>query len=138
MPAKLSVLPRYGVMYVSFFGHVKATEGVTAFEDYLAHPDFAPGQKHLIDFSQATGFEGDYTNLMALQARLIEAVMPNQQVLFVYCAPTQLAEDMAHLSVTAWSNVKKVVIRVLKTEAEAMDVIGLSGMTFTELCATTA
>ena len=75
---------------------------------------------------------------MALQARLIEAVMPNQQVLFVYCAPTQLAEDMAHLSVTAWSNVKKVVIRVLKTEAEAMDVIGLSGMTFTELCPTTA
>jgi len=125
-------------MYVSFSGHVKAEEAVKAYENYTKHPDFALGQKHLINFSDATSFEGDFTHLMSLQARLVDAVMPNQQVLFVFCAPTPLAQEMTQYSVAAWKNVKKVVIRVLKTEAEALDVVGLSGMTFTELCSTTA
>lgn len=125
-------------MYISFSGHVKAEEGVSAFENYIAHPDYSPGQKHLIDFSEATGFEGDFTQLMTLHARLIDALLPNQQTLFVYCAPTPLGQEMTQHGVTAWQNVKEVIVRVLKTEADAMDVIGLPGMTFTELCGTTA
>ena len=138
MPANLSVHPRYGLIYVSFSGHVKAVEGVAAFEDYMAHPDYASGQKHLVNFGDATGFEGDYTKLMELHARLVETVMPNQQVLFVYCAPTPLAQELAQHAVAAWGKNKKMIIRILKTEAEAMDVVGLPGMTFTELCGTTA
>lgn len=138
MPATLSIHPQYGLMYVAFSGHVKAVEAVEAFEDYMKHPDFALGQKHLIDFSGITGFEGDFTNLMTLQARLVDAVMPNQQVLFVFCAPSPLAQEMVQYSVAAWEKVKKVVIRVLKTEADAMDVVGLPGITFKDLCSTTA
>jgi len=113
VPALLSVLPRYGLMYVAFSGHVKAAEGVAAFEDYMQHPNFSNGQKHLIDFSKATGFEGDFTNLMALQAQLVDAIMPNQQVLFVFCAPSPLAQELAQYSV--------------------VDVIGLPGLTFADL-----
>ena len=104
----------------------------------MAHPDYASGQKHLVNFGDATGFEGDYTKLMELHARLVETVMPNQQVLFVYCAPTPLAQELAQHAVAAWGKNKKMIIRILKTEAEAMDVVGLPGMTFTELCGTTA
>lgn len=133
MPATLAIHPCYGLMYVAFSGHVKASEGVAAFESYIAHPQYSPGQKHLIDFSVATSFAGDFTQLMTLQARLVDAVMPNQQTLFVFCAPTQIAQELTQYSVIAWRNIKKVVVRVLKSEAEAMDVVGLPGMTFVQL-----
>lgn len=133
MPTALTVLPHYGLMYVRYSGHATAAEAIEAFQEYLDHPDYAPGQKHLIDFTEVTGFEGDYTKLMELQARLVDTVMDGQQALFVYCAPTPLTQQMSQHSVTAWKDIKKVVVRVLTTEAEAMDVVGLPGRAFAEL-----
>jgi len=133
MPAKVTMLPKLGVMWAKFHGHVKASEAVAAYRDYQHHPDYAGGQKHLIDFTDVTGFEGDFTKLMELQARLLETVHEEQQALFVFCAPTPLTQRMAQHSVNAWKDNHKVVTRLLDTEAAAMDVIGLPGMTFADL-----
>ena len=133
MPASITVIPELGLMLAVFTGHTKASEAVAAFEAYQNHADFAAGQKHLIDFSGVTSFEGDFTKLMELQARLLEAVHAEQQVLFVYCAPTTLTQRMAQHSVNAWKTTTKIVTRILETEIAAMEVIGLPHLRFADL-----
>jgi len=109
MPVSLCIRPDLGLMFVNFTGHAKAAEAVEAFEGYRKHPAYANGQKHLIDFSGVTSFEGDFTKLMELQAKLLDALPPEHQALFVFCAPTPLTQQMAQLSVNAWAGTDRVV-----------------------------
>ena len=138
MPVTLSVHPALGLAFISYSGHAKAAEALDALAQYQQHPDYASGQKHLIDFSNVTSFEGDFTKLMELQAKLLEAFPHDHQVLFVFCAPTPLSQKMAQLSVNAWVGTNKVVTRLLDSEAAAMDVVGLPSMTFANLTRQTA
>ena len=133
MPVTLCIRPDVGVMFVNFSGHATAAEAVAACKDYQDHPDFSAGQKHLINFSDVTSFEGDFTKLMELQAKLLDGLTDDQQVLFVFCAPTPLSQQLAQYSVNAWKDSDKVIARLLDSEVAAMDVVGLPNMTFADL-----
>ena len=100
----------------------------------MAHPDYAPGQKHGVDLAAVTGIELDFARLPVLQARKADAVMPGgAQTVIVYHAPTAISRRMAEMVRRSWADVASVVPVVVETEAEALRVPGESETCFADL-----
>lgn len=130
----MRILPDKGLMYVRYSGAVSGAEGIAAYQSYVDHDHYKAGQKHLIDFSEMTGFANDFPQVMALQALMSDTIMSHrEQTLFVFCAPTPLAQTLCHQSAAAWDHIAHVIVRVLESEEAALDVVGLPDMKFADL-----
>ena len=100
----------------------------------MARPDYAPGQKHVVDLAAVTGIELDFARLPALQARKADAVMPGgAQTVIVYHAPTAMSRRMAEMVRRSWADVPSAVPVVGETEAEALRVPGEPETCFADL-----
>ena len=123
-----------GVMYARFEGHITVPEATAAFQSYMDHEDHAPGQKHLVDFSRVTSFDAEYPELFQFFANMDAGTEPTRtNALFVYYATSELTRSMSQKAVNCWSASTHVVVRVLETEQDALEVLGLPYITFAQM-----
>ncbi|RBI85134.1 hypothetical protein DRV85_10805 [Rhodosalinus halophilus] len=137
MPVSFQILPVRGLVYVRYEGFARIAESAELFARYMAHPDFAPGQKQLVDLAGVTGIEADFPKLLGLQARKAEAFLPGGvQTMIVYHAPGAVSRRMAEMVRRSWSEIPSVVPVVVESEVEALEVLGLRERRFAEILQT--
>ncbi len=134
MPASFRILNRHGIVYVRYSGHISLDNTLEVFGKYMQHPDRAAGQKHLVDFSDITGWDAEYVEMMAMQAKKAEAFLGHAaQTLIVYYAPTELGQSIAQLAVNSWEPFPAVVPTFQDTEEAALSILGVDHKDFAEL-----
>ncbi len=131
---RLAILPEHGVLYVKYTGAITVEMGQAAYDSYVSHPDFAFGQKHLVDFSEVTDFQVNFPALMQFKAHMISEVLHTRaQTWFVYYATNELGRQICGYADATWSDVQSVVFRSAGTEQHALDILGLKHARFDTL-----
>lgn len=72
MTVNFCIIPERGLVVVRYSDFAAIDDTMAASKAYLAHPDYAAGQKQLVDFTNITGYEKDYVRFMNLQAAKAE------------------------------------------------------------------
>ncbi|MEO0666986.1 MAG: hypothetical protein AAFZ99_03655 [Pseudomonadota bacterium] len=125
MPLTFRILPERGLVVVRYSGFATIDDTMSATAEYVGHPDYAPGQKQLVDMSALTGYEKDYVRFMEMQAGKAERFNnAGVQSLVVYIAPTPVGQEVAGLFLRSWDDVDAVVPMIQRTEAEALSLLG--------------
>ena len=125
MTVDFCILPERGLVVVRYSGHATIDDTLAATKAYLAHSDYAAGQKQLVDLTQITGFEKDYVRFMNMQAAKAERLAgAGVQSLAVYIAPTPISQDVSAMFIRSWADVDEVVALVQHSEAEALALLG--------------
>lgn len=122
------IFPELGLVYVQYRGHALLDDTFAAFKRYMDDPGYRPGQKQLVDLSRVTSFEKDYVRLLSLQAKKAEAFTKGQETLVVYITPTESPLSLAELVSRSWEDVSNVVPIIVRTEEEALGVLGIEGV----------
>tara|TARA_B110000902_G_scaffold239934_1_gene288972 strand:+ start:89 stop:511 length:423 start_codon:yes stop_codon:yes gene_type:complete len=137
MTVNFCIIPERGLVVVRYSDFAAIDDTMAASKAYLAHPDYAAGQKQLVDFTNITGYEKDYVRFMNLQAAKAEQLGDaGEQWLVVYVAPTPLAQDVSAMFIRSWADVFEVVVLVQHSEAEALALLGQPEKTIDALLAT--
>ncbi len=125
MPVTFRIIPERGLVVVWYAGYATVDETLAATHAYITHPDYAPGQKQIIDLSKIEKFERDYVRFMNMQASKAERLAnADAQSLAVYVAPTPVSQDVAAMFVRSWEVVDAVVPLVQHNEADALALLG--------------
>lgn len=125
MPLSFRIFPRRGLVVVRYEGEATVAETLKVFGEYAAHPDFAPGQKQLVDLSRLQSYEKNYVRIMQLQAAKADHLnTPGTQSLVVYLAPTPAAQEMTALIMRSWEEIDAIVPVIQHSEAEALAILG--------------
>jgi hypothetical protein len=131
------ILPNHGLVYVRYIGHAMMQDTVQTLGQYQQDPEYAPGQKQLVDLSAMTGYEKAYMDLMKLQAQKLDVFQPDHgQTLMAYYAPTDVAWSVAYLILKSWQNARSIVPRVFRDETACLSFLGLGMTSFEELLQT--
>ncbi|MEP2891200.1 hypothetical protein [Tateyamaria sp.] len=138
MPLTFRIIPQRGLVVLEYDGFATIDNLRDATAAYLAHADYAPGQKQLVDLKNVHGFEKDYVRFMELQAAKTERLEgAGVQSLVVYIAPTPVALEVATLFTRTWTPTRNVVAMVQHSEAEALELLGQPEKSIKELLAAT-
>lgn len=125
MAVKFRIFPDRGLVVVRFEGSILIEEAMAATQAYVAHADYAPGQKQLVDLSRATSYEKDYTRFMEMQAAKADRLAcAGVQTLVVYIAPTPISQEICTMYLRSWDDVDAVVPMIQHSEAEALTLLG--------------
>ena len=125
MPVQFRIFPDRGLVVVRFSGDVLIEEAMEATQAYVAHPDYALGQKQLVDLSQVTSYEKDYVRFMEMQADKADRFAASGvQSLVVYIAPTPVSQEICTMYLRSWDDVDAVVPMIQHSEAEALTLLG--------------
>lgn len=125
MSLTFQILPDRGLVYVNYEGFIDVDSTMIAFGEYMQHPDCRPGQKQLVDMRKVTGFEQDYTKLMAVQAQKAEQFTGNgMETLMVYLVDDLAHGDLARVIIQSWDGLDGVVARIQTVEADALELLG--------------
>ncbi|NDV98122.1 hypothetical protein G0A00_02315 [Yangia sp. PrR002] len=134
MSVTFRILPKHGLVYASYEGQAYLKETSAALTDYLSHPDFRPGQKHLVDLSRVTGWDGDFVELMKIQARMADAMLGGgAEAMKVYYAPTRISLELARLALQSWDGLDGAVMLVQQSERRSLALLGLAERSFEQL-----
>ena len=137
MPVAFHILPERGLVVVRYSGVALIRDTVEASKAYVAHPDFAHGQKQLVDLSAVTEYERDYVAFMLMQAaKAGRFANAGVQSLVVYIAPTPIAQELSALFIRSWDDVDAVVPMVQQSESEALTLLGQPENTIAALLST--
>ena len=136
MAVSFQILPARGLVIVTYRGDANVEETMRVFAEYVAHPDFQPGHKQLIDLTLITGYEKDFVRLMETQAIKAESLVgKGTQSLMVYLTPTRISQSMSAMIVKSWEDVDAVVPLVQHNEADALAILGQPENSIAELLA---
>ncbi|SDG24632.1 hypothetical protein [Alloyangia pacifica] len=134
MSVTFRILRKSGLVYVRYEGVAQLTETTEAFGNYVTHPDFAPGQKQLVDLSRLTGWDGDFLELMRIQAMKAEAfVAAGIQTMMVYYAPTAVSFELSKLVLRSWDRLDGPVALVQQSEPGCLTLLGMAEKSFAQL-----
>ncbi|MBE9635736.1 hypothetical protein [Salipiger mangrovisoli] len=134
MPITFRILQKYGLVYVRYEGRARLTDTTAAFAEYVAHPNFRPGQKQLVDLSALTGWDGDFLELMKIQAMKIEALASaGIQTMLVYYAPTPIGFELSQLALKSWDGLDGLVALVQQSELGCLTLLGTPETSFAQL-----
>ncbi len=134
MPVTYKIYKDLGLVHVRYSGFGLLDESFEAIERYLRDPGYRPGQKQLVDMSELTGYERDYTRLFEMQALKADAFLPGPETLLVYYTPTGPSKEVGRLIMRSWEDVGTSVVPViLEDEAEVLSVLGLDVASLDEL-----
>ncbi len=126
MSISFQILRDHGTVYVRYEGLARTAETLQAFAAYVAHPDYRPGQRQLVDLSGVTGFDRDFTSLLKVQAIKADQFAGQAgQTLIAYFAPGRAAQEIAAIVLRSWEGVHHVAARILDDEAAALAFLGL-------------
>ncbi|WP_372886808.1 hypothetical protein [Shimia sp.] len=130
MPLSYRIYPQHNLVYVHCTGRVTVDETLAAFASYAAHRDCAPGQAQLVDLTEVTDYERDFTRIMALQAHQSDVFLASGSHPFlIFVAPTALSRTMAMAAVRSWQDLGAVVPLVLSRLSEALEVLSVKALT---------
>ncbi|SMH58344.1 hypothetical protein [Maritimibacter sp. HL-12] len=136
MSVQVNILPEIGLVYIRYPSRLAIDESAQAFSDYLAHPDFRPGQKHLVDISDVVEWDEDFAKLLALQARKADAFhLPPHTTLIAMIAPTEDTQRLANWISRSWDGIDTVAYLVAHSEAEALELLGIPAKSVDQLLA---
>ena len=125
MPLTFRILADRGLVVVRYSGHATIDETMAATKAYVASPDYAAGQKQLVDMTRITSYEKDYVRFMEMQAAKAERLAgAGVQSLVVYIAPTPVSQEIAGLFIRSWADVDAVVPLIQHSEAQALALLG--------------
>ena len=125
MPVEFTIFPERGLVVVRFSGYATVNDTSVATQAYITHPDYAAGQKQLVDMGSITGYEKDYVQFMNMQASKTERlVCSGLQSLVVYIAPTAISRELSELFIRSWIEVDAVVPLIQHSEADALSFLG--------------
>jgi len=134
MSLKFKIFPDLNLAYIRYEGIFEMAETALALTEYAQDPKAVPGTRQLVDLSQLVGYEKDYAKLIELQMQKIEIFMGGlHQTLMTFYAPTPVSQHLAQLISNSWTATDSVIIRVLTTEEECLEVLGIRTMTFRDL-----
>ena len=126
MPVSYTILDQHGLVLVTYEGPLRIEETLEIFERYTCDPGYRPGQKQLVDLSRVTTIETDFPRLMAMQARKADTFLNGaEQTLLVYLAPPGPGQRLARQIIRSWEPFQGIVVRIVETEAEALEILGL-------------
>lgn len=127
MALSFRILPRRGLVYVRFSGHIRTADSAAALEAFAADPDFRYGLRQLIDLTEVTGFDADYVALLKVHAKKAEVFRPTEaETLTVYIAPGDIALRLSRHILKSWDGIPGMVHRVVRDEAQALHILGLN------------
>ncbi|MEJ6398686.1 hypothetical protein [Yoonia sp. 208BN28-4] len=125
MGASLRILKSRGIAVLRYWDHFTVQQGEDTLAAYHAHPDAAPGQKHLVDFSGVTSFDPEYVGVLALQAKTADIVLPEGfETILVMYAPNPTGLDMAVMVRKSWEHVPAVIPLIAETKQQAIEYLG--------------
>ncbi|WP_353472368.1 hypothetical protein PVT71_13825 [Salipiger sp. H15] len=134
MTVSFRILQKHGLVFVRYEGRARLAETMAAFGEYATHPDFRPGQKQLVDLSGLTGWDGDFLELMKIQARKAEALTSvESQTLLVYYAPTPISFKLSKLVLNSWDGLDGIVTLVQQSEMGCLTLLGVAERSFAQL-----
>lgn len=126
MPLTFRIYPKRNLVYVHCTGQVTVGETRQAFGEYSVHDDFKPGQTQLVDLTDVTGFERDFTAIMALQAMQTDVYLASDtRPYLLFVAPNELTRAMAMAALRSWQDLDGVVPLVLSSLSQALEVLSL-------------
>ena len=127
MPLAFRILGDHNLVYVSCTGFITVSNALEAFRSYSDHHDFRPGQSQLIDLSDVTGYERDFTKIMSFQAQQADVyLLSDAPIHLIFVATNDLTRSMAMSALRSWEDVSGVVPLLLSSIEEAETVLSLN------------
>lgn len=135
MPLSFQIVPEIGMVYVRYWGSIRVEETDRSFQEYLAHPDYKPGQKQFVDLSRMTDYHGDYLKIMKLQSRKADAFsgLAASRTIVVYLAPTAISHKVARIVQKSWDGVDRIHPLIALDEDQALALLGFEGQNLADL-----
>jgi len=136
MPVTYRILPNRGLVYVRFTGHARVEDSFAALARFATDPAFRPELAQLIDLSGVTGFESDYMELFRLHAAKAGVFTPPRgggNTLTVYIAPGEVHLRLAREVQKSFDGLPGLIHRLTRSEAQALEVLGLPERSVAEL-----
>jgi hypothetical protein len=134
MPASFQIVRQRQLALFTYSGFVTLAESMAVVADCARHPDHRPWMRQLCDLSAVTGVERNFPELLKMQARFVETLLPaGRDLLVTFYAPTQAGQTMAQMARKSWDGLNAVVVLIHDVEAEALGLLGLRERSLTEL-----
>lgn len=139
MPISFSVLPRIGLVFVTYTGVAGLQETVTALQGCAQAPEFRPWFSHLVDLRAVTDYERDVLGFFEMQARALDILPELSRDRFefriVFLAPDGPGRKMAEMVRRTWEGLGHVLVLIAEDEESAMDLLGLPRIPLDQLAA---
>ena len=134
MPATFQILPQHQLALFTYSGFVTLAESLAVVTAYGQDPRSQPWMRQLCDLSAMTGVERNFPELLKMQAKFVETLLPaGRDLLVVFYAPTRAGQELAQMARKSWAGLNAVVVLVHDTEAEVLALLGLREVSLTQL-----
>lgn len=139
MPASFQILPQRNLALFTYSGFVTLAEALAVVTDFGRHPDHQPWMRQFCDLSAVTGVERNFPELLKMQARFVETMLPaGRDLLVAFYAPTRAGQELAQMARKSWDGQKALVVLIHEEEAEVLALLGLRERSLSELLAAVA
>ena len=134
MSAEFRLFPGRGLVFFRLSGAPAPAELRATLRACLAHPDFRPGLKQLVDLGGVTGLGRDPCGMLALQAEQLELVATDgSDTLIVHHAPTRAAQDLSRQLLPPRGPMTGIIPLLQIAEADALSLLGQPETCFADL-----
>lgn len=134
MSCSYLILRSQALAYIRLAGIVRPGDSLRTLARFAADPQATPDLNQLIDMRDVTGMKLDVLDLLRMHARKAEIFTQSEyDRLFVHIAPTPIAVKVAGHVVKSWDKVPGITHRVVQTEEQALDILGLKERTIDAL-----
>ncbi|QEW19834.1 hypothetical protein LA6_002024 [Marinibacterium anthonyi] len=134
MSLSFRIFPNRGLVFVQYEGFLRIEDTLRVFGEYMQHPHCRPGQKQLVDLAGITGFERDFANLIAIQAKKVDVFSAGGvETLMVYHAPGPIERDLSRIILRSWEPFDGVIPLIQDNEADALALLGQPERSFRDL-----
>lgn len=134
MSCKYTILKPFGLAYIRLADVVTARDSYDELLRFAQDPEATPDLNQLIDLQDVTGLKLNVLDLLRMHARKAEIfTMSEQDRLFVHIAPTPIARKVSGLVLKSWDRVPGITQRVVQTEDQALEILGLRQRTIDAL-----
>lgn len=126
MAISFRISPELALVYIRYWDVMGLEESRTAAIEYMSHPSFRPGLRHVVDLTDVMDYERDYADVLKLQAEHLDMFHngPAPQLVMAI-APTELTQAVAALVMRSWENHPAVICTMCRSRDEALDILGL-------------
>ena len=134
MPASFQILPQRQLVLFTYSGFVTLAESMAVVAAYGEHPDARPWMRQLCDLSAVIGVEHNFPELLKMQAKFVETLLPaGRDLLVMFYAPTPGGQQLAQMARKSWAGLDSVIVLVQDSEAEALAMLGMREQSLAEL-----
>lgn len=134
MAVSFRIFPKHRFALFVYSGFVTLQESMDVVAACAVHPDHRPMMRQFCDLSQVTGVERDFAKLLKAQAKFAEALHhAGGEQLVLFYAPTAAGQEMAQMARRSWEGLNSVIVLIQHHETEAMELLGLQGLSLAAL-----